>query len=566
VASRLSLFLTELKRRKVYHVGVTYVVVAAGIIGFGEAALGGTWEQIRLVVLALLAIGFPIALVLAWAYEVRPEERRAVDISASRHPSPDGAIAPRFDPGKSVVVLPFDNHSPDPGDAYFADGLTEEIITELSYLGTLRVISRNSAMAVKGTNRDVRAIGRELETSYVLEGSVRKSGDDLRITAQLIDATSDAHVWAERYDGVLDDIFEIQERVSRSIAEALSVRITPEESRRIAERPMENVRAYEAYLRVRYETNRFTREGLDRALREANNALELWGENSLLLYVTGIAYWSFVNYGLSPDYAYLDKAEEMARRIFELDPESPHGHRLRGMIHYKRGEMREAIRFMEAARKLDPVNLDALALLNYWYGDVGRIRDMPALVRRLTESDPLDLNSRWADGWHELIAGRFPEAVTAYERMLKLFPENPLARFSLGHALAHAGREAEACDQLGPLAEQASENALGLIASLLIISLDECGPGRPEPLTEASRAPAWTDEYLSWIAAEAYARAADLENSIAWLDRAMNLGFVNHPFVTQHDRFFDPIRSEPRFRALMSEMESLWRSYQPQGA
>jgi len=212
------MFLAELKRRKVYRVAAIYaavgVAISLAVPDLFEALLLPGWAT-RLVIV-LIAIGFPIALVLAWAYEVRPEEPRETE------PTPTTDIeTPEIERKKSIVVLPFDNMSPDPADAYFSDGLTEEIITHLSYLRSLRVISRNSAMVLKGTEKDTRTIGEELDVQYVLEGSVRKAGNDLRITAQLIDAGKDEHLWAETYDGTMEDVFLIQERTARSIVDAL---------------------------------------------------------------------------------------------------------------------------------------------------------------------------------------------------------------------------------------------------------------------------------------------------------------------------------------------------------
>ena len=150
--------------------------------------------------------------------------------------------------------------SPNKDNEYFSDGLTEEIITDLSHIHDLRVISRNSAMMLKGTRRETKNIGKELNVQYVLEGSVRKAGNNLRITAQLINALTDDHLWAEKYSGTLDDIFDIQEKVSRSIVNALKLKLNPEESRKIAERPIDNVQAYELHLRARYEMSLFTEE------------------------------------------------------------------------------------------------------------------------------------------------------------------------------------------------------------------------------------------------------------------------------------------------------------------
>jgi adenylate cyclase len=160
---------------------------------------------------------------------------------------------------RSIVVLPFANLSPDPDNEYFSDGLTEEIISDLSAVRALNVISRTSAMQLKGTTRDIRTLGRELGVRYVLEGGVRKAGDRLRITAQLIDARTDNHLWTEKFSGTMDDIFEVQERVSREIVNALNVTLTPDEDRRLADRPVRDARAYDLYLRARQTIRRTAR-------------------------------------------------------------------------------------------------------------------------------------------------------------------------------------------------------------------------------------------------------------------------------------------------------------------
>jgi len=163
---------------------------------------------------------------------------------------------------KSIVVLPFEDMSPGKDNEYFSDGLTEEIITDLSHIHDLLVISRSSAMTFKGTKQTIPEIVKKVNVRYVLEGSVRKAGNSLRITAQLIDATTDAHLWAEKYSGTLDDVFDIQEKVSRSIVDALKVKLSPKEKKQIAERPIDNVQAYECYLRAMREMQRGTEDGI----------------------------------------------------------------------------------------------------------------------------------------------------------------------------------------------------------------------------------------------------------------------------------------------------------------
>ena len=156
---------------------------------------------------------------------------------------------------QSIVVLPFENLSPDPDNEYFADGLTEELIADLSQVSELRVVSRTSAMMFKGARKSIQSIARETGVQYALEGTVRKAGASVRITAQLIDTSRDAHVWAGKFSGTLDDVFDIQENVSREIVDALKVKLTPEEDRRMAARPVDNVAAYDSYLRAVAETH-----------------------------------------------------------------------------------------------------------------------------------------------------------------------------------------------------------------------------------------------------------------------------------------------------------------------
>ncbi|UCC73716.1 MAG: hypothetical protein JSV86_03915, partial [Gemmatimonadota bacterium] len=266
--SRLQRLLEELKRRRVFRVAVVYAAVAFVIWQAAEIAVPGLNlpDIVLTTVILLTVLGFPVALALAWAFDVTPEGVKRTEPEGVAVERPEASPPLEGEPvRKSIVVLPFDNMSPDPQDAYLSDGLTEEIITGLSCCGPLRVISRNSARALKGTQKDTRTIASELDVQYVLEGSVRKAGNDLRITAQLIDGRTDEHLWSERYSGTLDDVFDMQERISCSIVDALMLELSPEEERRLTERPIDNVQAYECYLRARQEIWLFTKDATDRA-------------------------------------------------------------------------------------------------------------------------------------------------------------------------------------------------------------------------------------------------------------------------------------------------------------
>jgi len=213
---------------------------------------------------------------------------------------------------KSIIVLPFINMSPDPDQEYFSDGLTEEIITDLSHIHNLLVISRSSAMTFKGTKKKISEIVDEVNVRYVLEGSVRKAGNNLRITAQLIDALTDTHMWAEKYSGTLDDVFQIQEDVSKSIVETLKLMLSPEEETKLAERPIDDPLAVDCYMKASYEIMRFTESSIDGALEYLQNGLDIVGENPLIYAGMGYAHFHYVNLGVGQE-EHIEKAKEYTR-------------------------------------------------------------------------------------------------------------------------------------------------------------------------------------------------------------------------------------------------------------
>ena len=371
-------FIQELKRRNVIRVAAVYVIASWLLMQIGDvmfpALLLPEWTTSMLV--AFLLLGFPISIIFAWAYEVKPEEARSAKPMASRGSTAATETASHdvnvVEPRKSIVVLPFHNMSPDPGDAYFSDGLTEELITDLSHLHSLRVISLNSAMALKDSGKDVRTIGRELDVQYVLEGSVRKVGNDLRITAQLIDAQTDEHLWAQRYDGVLDNVFEIQEETSRSIVGALNLTLAPDEDRRIAEHPIEDPRAYACHLQATHELRRISQASLKRALQVAQNGLDIVGENELLYSTMGEAYLQQIMWGAELDEPVLEKARDCAERAFALNSRSRHGLRLAAMIEYHTGDKAKAARLFKQVLAADPNDANALTWLISLYVRVGK--------------------------------------------------------------------------------------------------------------------------------------------------------------------------------------------------
>src|SRR6516225_4334772 len=272
-------FFEEIKRRKVYRVAAAYVIAAGGIIQLASATFPA-WElpnwSLRLVILLLL-VGFPIALILAWAFDITPQGIRAtpettvprtgrrrniimliatgVVISAAT----GFFLLPRLAAhkvDKSIAVLPFENLSDEKENAYFADGIQDDLLTNLSKIGDLRVISRTSVMQYRGRPTNLRDIGKALGVSNILEGSVRRSGNRVRVNVQLINAENDQHLWAEDYDRDLTDVFAIQSDLAEKIASALQAKLSPNEKSQINQRPTENSEAYLAFIQGQELFNR----------------------------------------------------------------------------------------------------------------------------------------------------------------------------------------------------------------------------------------------------------------------------------------------------------------------
>jgi TolB-like protein len=313
-------------------------------------------------------------------------------------------------PEKSIIVLPFENLSPDPHQEYFSDGLTEEVISDLSLIPDLLVISRSSAMTFKGGKNTIKEIAEKVNVRYVLEGSVRKAANNLRITAQLIDSKNDAHIWAEKYSGTLDDIFDIQEKVSKSIFKALKVKLTPEENYRIDERPIDNFSAFEYYLKARAEVLMLTEDAISRAIQYLNNALEMIGENALLYSGMAFAYLQMVNIGAKHD-EFLAMAEDYARKAVSLDPELAKAHATLGWV-LMWSNPRAANQHLKKAYAISPNDQMVLqGVLVYYIQETGKISEASRLNERLNRVDPFDFGTKESISIVEIMIMRFPVGV-----------------------------------------------------------------------------------------------------------------------------------------------------------
>lgn len=465
-------------------------------------------------------------------------------------------------PGQSIAVLPFANLSPDPENDYFSDGLTDEVTADLSRLGTLRVISRTSSMAFKATAKDAGTIARELGVRYILEGSVRRAGDTLRITARLIDASTDDHLWTEKYDGSVGDVFAFQERLARTIVDALELRLSADEDRRLADRPISNMHAYECYLRARQEAWRWRKDAIDHAVQLLRNGLAIVGDNARLYAALGHAYLQYREAGIDFGEQPLEQADTCARKVFELEPRSAEGLRLRGWIHYSRGRIQDAVRDLKAACQIEGSNADTLLLLANCYLISGKVAEARPLIDRVLAIDPLTPVSRCMPAFAEAMEGNFAAAIEPYRQMYEMDPGNPMARLFYVWALIVNQRRTEVAEVMASFPVEVRDTVPGRIAWFLADAFAGRGreshgalDGHIEELSTAA-------DVFPRMLAQGYALAGMPEQAMKWLSIAIARGFVNYPFLSRHDPFLEGLRGRQEFQDLMRTVRARWEAFE----
>lgn len=357
----MSGFFEELKRRKVYRVAVAYVIAGGFIIQIASAVFPAwelpNWSQ-RLLIVLILA-GFPIALIFAWIFDITPSGiERTSKVEAQTAPSSHRrrnlillavaglvisfaagvfvlprASARKID--KSIAVLPFENLSDDKENAYFADGVQDDILTNLAKIGDLKVISRTSVMSYRGKTPNVKEIARELGVSAVLEGSVRREGNRVRVNVQLINATNDEHIWGNNYDRDLTDVFAIQTDLAREIAEALQAKLSPVEKAQMAQKPTQNADAYLLYVQAHDIFNRADRFRDDTLKAEGLYEQAVRKDPTFALAFAGLGMvenWIF--HSSDPVPARRDKAKAAVDTAIRLQPELPEARLTLGFFYY----------------------------------------------------------------------------------------------------------------------------------------------------------------------------------------------------------------------------------------
>jgi TolB-like protein/Flp pilus assembly protein TadD len=506
-------FFGELKRRNVYKVAVAYAVVAWLLIQVATQVFPlfeiPNWA-IRLVVL-LLIIGFPVALVFAWAFELTPEGlKRTEDVDLNKSitrgtgrkldfliigvlliviavfayqrfgPGKKGLVTmPSAIPEKSIAVLPFENRSEDKANTYFADGIQDEILTRLSKIADLKVISRTSTQHYKSAPDNLREIASQLGVAHIVEGSVQKSGDSVRVNVQLIKAANDSHLWADTYDRKLTDIFSVESEVAKAIADQLRAHLTGQEEQVIAAKPTDNPEAYDAYLR-----------GLAYSLKTAQTPANALGAQKYLKEAVRLdpkfaLAWALLSYteargyrtlNLQPTVALREEARQAAETALTLQPNLDEAVLAKGYYHYScLKDYDAAVGYFEQARPLLPNSSRIPESLAYLERRRGQWERSESYFNEAERLDPRNVTMLTQHALSYIYLRRFPEALRKLDQVLNIIPDD-LDTLVFKAAIAQAeGDLPRAAALLAPLHPPADDT--GALETQVYQAILERNPG-----------------------------------------------------------------------------------------
>jgi serine/threonine protein kinase/Flp pilus assembly protein TadD len=459
--------------------------------------------------------------------------------------------APAVARATSVAVLPFLNLSADPENEYFADGITEDVIAHLSKVRALRVISRTSVMPFKSRERSLKEIGATLGATALLEGSLRRSGERVRVVAQLIDAETDQHLWAETYDRQMTDIFSIQTDVALHIAAALKAELTRDEQTRVRREPTNDVRAYQLYLQGRQWLIKWTPDALARAIEYFGRAIARDPSFALASASLASAYTELAEIGaMAPELAYA-RAVEAAASALRLDPELSAAHCTMGYVKtVHEFDWSGAEQEFKRALELSPSNADAFDLYGRLCSALQRYDEAIVMLRRAQELDPLAHRSDVVTAL--LRAGRYEEAVEGGEEALALDPGNDRGHATLGWAYFLSGRRDEGLAELERAVSVSQRSPLWL--SQLGEAYGMAGRiAQAREILAELELRASTEFVSPYHFAYIYTGLGDIDQALDWLERAVAKR-TGSAYGIKGSFLFAPLRTHPRFRALLRQM------------
>jgi TolB-like protein/Tfp pilus assembly protein PilF len=577
-------FFGELKRRNVYKVAVAYAV-AGWALAQGIAQVFPVFDipnwVVRLIVL-LIIIGLPIALALAWMFELTPQGIKRTETADAmpgtarqkkhtwiyvvviggllsiglfflgRYSAATWQAQSSGLPAKSIAVLPFDNLSRDPDNAYFCEGVQDEILTRLAKVADLKVISRTSTQHFKSTPENLPAIAKQLGVMHILEGSVQKANDQVRVNVQLINALTDAHLWADTYDRKLTDIFAVESEIAKTIAETLQARLSGSEKSSIAKTPTTNSEAYELYLKGRFFWNKRTGADLEKAIEYFKQAVAK-DPNYALAYV-GLAdsYMLLSSYGNVSPRESLPPAKGALKKALELDDSLAEAHASFGLLATLDLDLDRSISELKRAIELKPNYATAHHWLALGYATLGQFDRAIAEAKRAIEVDPLSLIINADCGWVYFNAHRYDEAEAQARKVLEMDSRFFLAHYYLGAALQFEGHVAQSIPEY-----QKAFELNGDLYSLAMLGQAYARNGQKE---EARKVLARLNQEAKshYVAPYAFALVqiglGEKDRAIEELEHAYENGETNYLFIIKVDPLLDDLRGHPRFEALVRKI------------
>ena len=571
-------FLKEIQRRNVAKVAIVYLIAGWLTMQVADVMFPALNlpEWITSAIAALLLIGFPFALIFAWAFEMTPEgikKESEVDRSQSITPQtgkklnhtiiailaialgfmlvdkfvfqPDDAVVADIKP--SIAVLPFVNMSDDKDNEYFSDGLSEELLNLLAKIPALHVAGRTSSFQFKGNNEDLRLIGEQLNVANLLEGSVRQSGTKLRITAQLINADTGYHLWSETYDRELIDVFAIQDEIAANVVDALRVTLLGEQQPTLTH-GTSNVEAYNLYLRARYLGDRTTAanllnatEALKRAIEIDPNYAQAYAELAMThqLMISG-----FVGDGTEDFIEGFRQVHEYADAALALEPELPQALVAKAnVVMAGDWDFELAYQYYSRALRHDPNNLDALGWLSFLSMIDNQNDKSVAMSERVIELEPLSVVAHRALGDSYRVAGRVEDALDIYTKALELQPDT--ARVN-----GRIARIALASGDFEMAATHIAREPVEWVRDMYAIMVNS--KGQDSEAFQAA-AVAYGEKYglsNSFQLAELYAFVGDLDNAFKWLEKSHEVRDPGLPWL-QTSEFLISAHDDPRWPRML---------------
>jgi len=584
-------FFAELKRRNVYKVAVAYAIVGWLVMQIAATVVPALHlsDAITSAVVLLTLLGFPIALVLAWAFELTPEGiKRTEDVAPNESMSitrrtgrkltaviilvavvasalfawqflrprttPVAAgTGPRTEiPEKSIAVLPFENATHNADTEYLSDGISEALINSLSELQQLKVIARSTAFRYKGKQIDPQEVGRELKVRTVLMGVVRQAGDRLNVQVDLVDAVTGAQLWGEEYERKLADVLAVKQALVREVTEKLRLKLTGEQQQRLTQRDTTNPEAYQFYLRGRYYWNKRTAENLKKAIEQFQQAADK-DPNYALAYV-GLAdcYLLLEDYAGTPASETFPKAKAFAQRALQLDSSLAEAHTSLAYVYTNLWQWEQAEEEFKRSIKLNPNYSTAHHWDSIYLLDLGRNDEAMVEIKRAHELDPLSLIIGTTLTYAYFAEGDVNSSIAQCKRVIDLDPNFPRAHEYLGLAYLKEGRHSEAIAELQKAVELSGRERR---------PLRELGYGygisgkRAEALAALKELEGKYEKgrAIGQDLAAVYAGLGDKDQAFAWLEK----DFQTRSGLLAWTRWtpaFESLRSDPRSADLLRRM------------